>query len=89
MPIAAKRPDVSSYVAHALKNDIVRFSDHAMQRMDERLHEFGLDEIDVFRVLGKGRAKRKKTSGMTFIRNGIMHSEARLLMLWSCAFQLH
>ncbi len=60
MPIAAKHPDVSSYVAHALKNDIVRFSDHAMQRMDERLHEFGLDEIDVFRVLGKGRREEEK-----------------------------
>ncbi len=47
-------------VADALKKDAVRFSDHAMRRMDERLFECGLDEIDVFRVLKKGRREEEK-----------------------------
>ena len=58
--IAAKRPDVITRVADALRRDNVRFSDHAIERMDERLHEFGLDENDVFRVLGKGWREEEK-----------------------------
>ncbi len=60
MPVAAKRSDVIARVAEALSKDTVRFSDHAMRRMDERLFEFGLDEIDVFRVLKKGRREEEK-----------------------------
>lgn len=58
--IAAKIPDVAARVADALSRDLVRFSDHAVERMDERLYEFGLDALDVLRILKKGRREEEK-----------------------------
>ena len=58
--VGAKMPDVVARVADALTNDAVRFSDHARRRMDERLYEYGLDGIDVFRILRKGRREEEK-----------------------------
>jgi len=58
--LGAKRSDVVARVADALTNDTVRFSDHARRRMDERLYEFGLDEIDVVRILKRGRREEEK-----------------------------
>lgn len=40
MLIVVKRSDVVSRVAEALSKDTVRFSDHAMRRMDERHQEW-------------------------------------------------
>ena len=58
--MAAKIPDVVARVADALSRDLVRFSDHAVQRMDERLYDFGLDAMDVLRILKKGRREEEK-----------------------------
>ena len=58
--VAAKVPDVAKRLADAFIKDAIRFSDHAKQRMDERLYEYGLDEFDVFRVLKKGRREEEK-----------------------------
>jgi hypothetical protein len=58
--VAAKVPDVAKRLAEAFIKDVIRFSDHAQHRMDERLYEYGLDESDVFRVLKKGRREEEK-----------------------------
>lgn len=58
--VAAKVPDVAKRLADAFTKDAIRFSDHAKQRIDERLYECGLDEFDVFRVLKKGRREEEK-----------------------------
>ena len=58
--VAAKVPDVEKRIAEAFIKDVIRFSDHAQHRMDERLYEYGLDESDVFRVLKKGRREEEK-----------------------------
>ena len=58
--VAAKIPDVVARLTEALANDAVRFSDHAQRRLDERLYDYGLDELDVLRVLKKGRREEEK-----------------------------
>jgi molybdopterin-biosynthesis enzyme MoeA-like protein len=58
--VAAKVPDVAKRLAEAFIKDVIRFSDHAQHRMDERLYEYGLDESDVFRVLKKGRREEEE-----------------------------
>jgi histone H3/H4 len=73
----AKMPDVVARVAEALTNDAVRFSDHARRRVVERLYEYGLDEIDVFRILRKGVVKRRKMSGMLLEMSGTMRFAAK------------
>jgi hypothetical protein len=60
MAIKPKFSDVMNRVGDALKHDAIRFSDHALQRMDERLYQFGMDESDVLRVLRKGRREEDK-----------------------------
>lgn len=51
---------VAEWVLEDLKEDRVRFSNHALDRLNQRLIPLGLDESDVFRILRSGRREFSK-----------------------------
>ena len=55
-----KASNVSERIAEALQQDSVRFSVHALKRIEERLFPIGADELDVFRILRKGKREAEK-----------------------------
>lgn len=55
-----KAINISERIAKAFQQDSVRFSVHALKRIKERLSPIGLDELDVFRILKKGKRESEK-----------------------------
>lgn len=58
----SKSPHVTELVLEYLRQDRVRFSSHALDRLKQRLIPRGLDETDVLRILRLGRREIGKDS---------------------------